>query len=91
MPFVRPSSNAAVRDALVAGAPLAAPYFRTRRGHPVGIAGGFYEALLALQGDEGARQLLAAAGDRLVKVPVGDAGVVRDIDTPADLAPALRV
>lgn len=91
MPFVRPSSIAAVRDALVAGAPLAAPYFRTRRGHPVGIAGGFYEALLALQGDEGARQLLAAAEDRLVKVPVGDAGVVRDIDTPADLAPALRV
>lgn len=91
MPFVRPSSIAAVRDALVAGAPLAAPYFRTRRGHPVGLAGGFYEALLALQGDEGARRLLAAAEGRLVKVPVGDAGVIRDIDTPADLAPALRV
>ena len=39
MPFVRPSSIAAVRDALAAGAPLAAPYFRARRGHPVGKIG----------------------------------------------------
>ncbi|MGH8739240.1 MAG: nucleotidyltransferase family protein, partial [Burkholderiales bacterium] len=41
MPFVRPSTIAAVCDALDAGAPLAAPYFRTHRGHPVGIAGRF--------------------------------------------------
>ena len=38
MPFIRSSSIAAVRDALAAGAPLVAPYFRARRGHPVGIA-----------------------------------------------------
>jgi CTP:molybdopterin cytidylyltransferase MocA len=25
----------------------------------------------------------------LVKVPVGDPGVVRDVDTPADLAPPI--
>ena len=30
MPFVRPTSIGAVRDALVAGADLAAPYFRAR-------------------------------------------------------------
>lgn len=85
MPFVRPSSIAAVRDALAAGAPLAAPYFHARRGHPVGIAGGFYNELLALRGDAGAKSLLEKT--RIVKVPVGDPGVVRDIDTPADLAP----
>ena len=91
MPFVRPSSIAAVRDALAAGAPLAAPYFRARRGHPVGIAGSFFEALLGLQGDEGARQLLAGHAAALRKIPVGDPGVVRDIDTPDDLAPPLAV
>jgi molybdenum cofactor cytidylyltransferase len=90
MPFVRPSSIAAVRDALAAGAPLAAPFWRARRGHPVGIAGQFREALLALRGDEGAKALLGA-GHRLVKIPVGDPGVIRDIDTPADLAPPLRI
>jgi len=87
MPFVRPSSIAAVRDALVAGAPIAAPYFHGRRGHPVGIAGRFRAELLACAGDEGARKLLAAHAAELVKIPVGDPGVIRDIDKPSDLAP----
>jgi molybdenum cofactor cytidylyltransferase len=91
MPFVRPSSIAAVREALERGALLAAPYFRTRRGHPVGLSGRFHDALLALSGDEGARRLLAQHEAALVKVPVGDPGVIRDIDTPGDLAPPLRV
>jgi molybdenum cofactor cytidylyltransferase len=90
MPFVRPSSIAAVRDALAAGAPLAAPFWRARRGHPVGIAGRFRAELLALRGDEGAKALLGA-GHRLAKIAVGDPGVIRDIDTPADLAPPLRI
>jgi molybdenum cofactor cytidylyltransferase len=91
MPFVRPTSIAAVRDALAAGASLAAPYFRGRRGHPVAIAGRFRAELLACSGDEGARALLAAHEAELVKVPVGDPGVIRDIDRPADLAPPLAV
>jgi len=91
MPFIRPSSIAAVRDALVAGAALAAPYFRTRRGHPVGIAGQFRAQLAALAGDEGARELLSAHGGMLVKVPIGDPGVIRDIDSPEDLVPRFNV
>jgi molybdenum cofactor cytidylyltransferase len=88
MPFVRPSSIAAVRDALAAGAALAAPYFRSRRGHPVGISGRFRDQLVALGGDEGARQLLA--GHEVRKIAVGDPGVIRDIDTPDDLAPPIK-
>jgi molybdenum cofactor cytidylyltransferase len=88
MPFVRPASIAAVRDALAAGAALAAPYFRSRRGHPVGISGRFRDQLAALGGDEGARQLLA--GQEVKKIAVGDPGVIRDIDTPEDLAPPIR-
>jgi len=87
MPFIRASSIAAVRDALAAGAGFAVPFFRARRGHPVGIAGGFRAELECLQGDEGARALLQAHPERVVKVPVGDPGVIRDIDTPGDLAP----
>lgn len=89
MPFVRASSIAAVRDALSGGAALAAPFFRTRRGHPVGIAGRFHPVLLALSGDEGAKRLFQE--EKLTKIPVGDPGVIRDIDTPADLAPPIRV
>ena len=91
MPFIRASSMDAVREALAGGAPLAAPYFRSRRGHPVGIAGRFRGELLAARGDEGAKKLLAAHAADLVKIPVGDPGVIRDIDTPADLAPPLGV
>jgi molybdenum cofactor cytidylyltransferase len=89
MPFVRRSSIAAVRDALLAGAALAAPYFRARRGHPVGISGRFYPQLLELKGDEGAKQILMS--NDVVKIPLGDPGVIRDIDTPGDLLPPLAV
>jgi len=91
MPFVRPTSIAAVRDALAGGARIAAPYFRARRGHPVGFSGNFRAELEALGGDEGARRLLEAHELEIVKVPVGDPGVIRDIDKPKDLAPPIVV
>jgi molybdenum cofactor cytidylyltransferase len=91
MPFIRSSTIAAVHDALAAGAPLVAPFFRARRGHPVGIAASFRRELEALGGDEGARTIIAANEKSLRKIPVGDPGVLRDIDTPGDLAPPLVV
>jgi molybdenum cofactor cytidylyltransferase len=91
MPFVRPSTIAAVREALERGATLAAPYWRARRGHPVGFAGHLRGELEALRGDEGARRLLEAHAAELVKVPVGDPGALRDIDQPSDLSPPLAV
>jgi molybdenum cofactor cytidylyltransferase len=57
----------------------------------VGIAGDFYEQLIVLGGDEGARHVLAANEQALVKIPVGDPGVIRDIDRPEDLTPPIRV
>ncbi len=91
MPFIRRSTIAAVRDALAAGAPLTAPYFRSKRGHPVGISGRYYQELLSCKGDEGAKALLKAHENSLVKIPIGDPGVLRDIDRPEDLAPPLVV
>lgn len=91
MPYVRPSSIAAVRAALENGAPLAAPFFHARRGHPVGISARYRADLIGIKGDEGAKALLARHGAELLKIPVGDPGVIRDIDRPEDLAPPLRV
>jgi molybdenum cofactor cytidylyltransferase len=91
MPFIRPSTIAAVRDALASGVPLVAPYFRARRGHPVGISASFRPELEALRGDEGARRIISAHEKDLLKIAVGDPGVLRDIDTPGDLAPPLVV
>lgn len=91
MPFLRRTSIAAVRDALAGGAALVAPYFRARRGHPVGIGVKYYPDLLALGGDEGAKSILAAHERELVKIPIGDPGVIRDIDRPEDLLPPVRI
>ena len=91
MPYVRPSSIAAVRAALQGGAVLAAPYFHARRGHPVGISASLRKELLALGGDEGAKAVVSRHSEGLLKIPVGDPGVIRDIDRPEDLAPPLRV
>jgi len=91
MPFLRRTTIAAVRDALAGGARLVAPYFRARRGHPVGLSHEFFHELVALRGDEGAKRLLAAHEKEMVKIPVGDPGALRDIDRPEDLAPPLRI
>ena len=91
MPYVRPSSIAAVRAALEGGALLVAPFFHAHRGHPVGIGAKFRQELLSVGGDEGAKALLSRHGSELLKIPVGDPGVIRDIDRPEDLAPPLRV
>src|SRR5205085_9901912 len=91
MPYIRASSLTAIRDSLANGVHLVAPYFRTRRGHPVGIGARFRNELLNASGDEGARQLLERHATELVKIPVGDPGVIRDVDRPSDLAPPLYV
>ena len=91
MPYIRRSSIAAVRQALESGAALAAPYWRGRRGHPVGISGTFFQDLVSLSGDQGAKSILEKNNERLVKIPLGDPGVLRDIDTPEDLLPPIQV
>jgi molybdenum cofactor cytidylyltransferase len=85
MPAVPLPAIAGVRNALLDGAALSAASCNGRRGHPVGFASRYYEELLALRGDSGARSLLARDASNLVQVQIGDGGIFADIDTPADL------
>jgi molybdenum cofactor cytidylyltransferase len=85
MPWIQPLTIKRVADAVRNGAALVAPRYRDARGHPVGIAAKFYGELATLSGDEGARRLVASHTALLELVAVDDAGVVRDVDTPADL------
>jgi molybdenum cofactor cytidylyltransferase len=82
MPFIAPVTYTALIRALNE-CPLVAPEFKGQRGHPVGFARRFLPQLLALTGDQGARQLLAEAEPHLV--PTNDGGIARDIDLPDDL------
>ncbi len=84
MPHVAPSTLAALRGALAAGAPIVAPVHDGRRGNPVGFGHMHLDALLALRGDQGARRLLQTFP--VTEVAVQDPGIFLDIDTPADLS-----
>jgi len=87
MPFISPATIALVRAQLEIGALLAAPVdSQGRRGHPVGFGSTLREALLSLRGDTGARLVVSHHHDAFVPVPVDDAGIFIDIDTPQQLA-----
>jgi molybdenum cofactor cytidylyltransferase len=86
MPWIAPSTVALVADALRAGADIVATSRIGVRGHPVGFARQHYTALAGLAGDEGAKSILTAHRDRVQLVEVADNGVLRDVDTPADIA-----
>jgi molybdenum cofactor cytidylyltransferase len=83
MPFVQPQTVQALADALAAGAGIAVPVTKGLRGNPVAFSAAHQEALLALQGDQGARSLLKSCP--VTEVEVNDPGIFRDIDQPADL------
>lgn len=85
MPFIRPQTIVAVADALVEGAPIAAPCYRQQRGHPVGFAAGMREELENLHGDQGARSVLQRHRQAMCLLEVDDPGILADIDTPRDL------
>ena len=86
MPLVRPGTLLAVATALEQNAVVCAQH-RGRRGHPVGFAAELYSELIMLDGDDGARRVVArypAHGQE-----VDDPGILLDVDTEADLE-ALR-
>lgn len=85
MPLVQPDSLLAVATALEQY-PVVYAQYRGRRGHPVGFAAELYSELIQLNGDEGARRVMARYPAFGQEVP--DAGVLFDVDTVEDLARA---
>lgn len=85
MPWIQSQSFRAVARQLQAHA-LVIPCYQGRRGHPVGFSRRFFNELLRLDGDEGARSLVQAYESELCELELGDPGVCRDVDTVADLA-----
>lgn len=85
MPLVVAANSMRVAQALREGAPIAVPVKGSRRGHPVGFSRRFIDELRKLDGDVGARAILAAHPGGIVEIPVSDSGSWLDVDTPADL------
>lgn len=85
MPWIRPATYRAVADAADPQR-IVVPSCGGRRGHPVAFGAGFYAELARLEGDAGARRVLARCADWVYELSVDDPGILRDVDRPADLA-----
>ncbi|RXZ42115.1 nucleotidyltransferase family protein [Crenobacter cavernae] len=85
MPAIRPDTIQTLADELATPSSIVAPYYLGQRGHPVGFGRAYYAELAALTGDAGARPVLQAHANCVIRVDVDDAGVLVDVDTPADL------
>lgn len=87
MPLLRPATLVAVARALQQH-PVAYAQHAGRRGHPVGFSAELFTDLVLLQGDEGARRLVARYPAQAVNVD--DPGALIDLDTVEDFAAARR-
>jgi len=85
MPFVLPRTIKAIAQRIAQTGRIATPAYRGERGHPVGFGRRYLAELLKLDGDEGARSVVERHPRDLDIVDCDDPGILRDIDTAADL------
>jgi CTP:molybdopterin cytidylyltransferase MocA len=82
-PAVRPAT---VRALLAAAGAIAVPTYGGRGGHPSCFDRAVWPELAACaDAADGARTVVRADPDRVCRIEVDDAGVIRDVDTRADL------
>lgn len=84
MPHVLPSTIRALAQAVEQGHAIAVPVMRGRRGNPAAFGRQHLAALLALDGDQGARNIVKA--NPVIEIEVDDPGIFQDVDTAADLS-----
>ena len=86
MPYIKPVTIGKISDAIEHGELIALPTYRGKRGHPVGLSNRLQRELLAIRGDEGAREVVKRHEKdcRLIACD-DDPGILHDIDTRGDL------
>lgn len=90
----KPLVSAETIDMIIAnytasGREICVPVYRGTWGHPVIMSSSLGREVMALEGDRGAGEILAARRDRLAEVPVATDTVVFDVDASDDVR-ALR-
>ena len=64
--------------------PIVVPEFRGTRGHPIIFGRAVFDELLAAPDAEGARAVVRADAGRVLRVPVDDPAVIKDLNTPEE-------
>ena len=87
MPFVAAATVAAVAAHAMTTGRVVIPVHEGRRGHPIALPARLRDGLLALDPTTTLKAALADldAGVTPLLLTVADAGILRDVDTPADL------
>lgn len=86
MPYILSATISEVATRLSSGASIVIPTYQDQRGHPVGFSLKFRRELETLKGDEGARSIIKRNLADVSFFASEDAGILVDIDTPADLS-----
>ncbi len=79
-----------VQTLLESDAPLACPVCGGQRGHPILISASLVDAILADSGEDGLKGAIARCGVPMREIPVDDAGILHDADTPEDYRALLQ-
>ena len=91
MPLIDRRVATRIAESLCAGAAIAIPVAHGQRGHPVGFAHHLLSELTALNGDIGARIILAKHATDVMEVPVSNANCWLDIDNREGLETAKQL
>ncbi|AMN41699.1 NTP transferase domain-containing protein [Rhodoplanes sp. Z2-YC6860] len=87
-----PQVRASLIDKLLAafdperGALVVIPVINGKRGNPVVWSRRFFPELMAIEGDVGARNMIARYAEAVAEVPFADTAALVDVDTPEALA-----
>lgn len=84
MPWISPDTYRSVASTLAADT-ISRPVFQGTPGHPVGFGSDFYDELVSLCGDTGAREVLVRHPRAIRSLEVSDPGILRDVDRRSDL------
>jgi len=85
MPYVRPETVSAVIAKYRERRAIVSPRYKGKRGHPVVMPLSLRDEIAATAPTANLHEVIKHHQDERVDLEVEDAGVVRDVDTPADL------
>lgn len=68
------------------GRTICVPVHGGKRGNPVLFARRYFDEMRSASGDSGAKHLIGAHAEQVLEIEIADDAVLRDLDTPADLA-----
>jgi len=77
-------TSTTVKTLIESGKKLACPVCEGQQGHPLLISTSLVDGILADSGEGGLKGAISRCGEELCEIPVDDAGVLHDADTPED-------